>query len=141
MAKPDWHQMNLDVLQEFRSNGGKVGGPFRDADVLLLTCTGARSGQPRLVPLAYTRDGDRYVIIASKAGLPTHPDWYHNLVKHPEASIEVGTETIEVRAVQQTGAERRRLYDQMAARMSVFKEYEAKAPREIPVFTLERRTS
>lgn len=139
MAKPDWHDMNLRVIEEFRANKGKVGPPFQDADVLLLTSTGARSGEPRLVPLVYTLDGDRWVIIASKAGLPTHPDWYHNLVKHPEAQIEVGEETIGVRALLQEGPERRRLFDAQAEKMPVFKDYEAKAPREIPVFVLERR--
>ncbi len=140
MAKPEWHEMNLNVIKEFRENGGKVGGHFQGADVLLLHTIGAKSGEPRMVPLVYSKDGDRWVIIASKAGLPTNPDWFHNLVAHPDqVEIEVGTERHQVRAVRQEGAERKRLYDAQAEKMAVFKDYEAKAPREIPVFTLEKR--
>lgn len=139
MPRPEWYEMNQNVIKEFRENKGKVGGPFAGADVLLLTSLGARSGEPRLVPLVYTKDGDRFVIIASKAGLPSNPDWYHNLVKNPEASIEVGEQKLDVRAQLETGEERRRLFDLQAERMPVFKEYEAKAPREIPVFTLSPR--
>lgn len=139
MPRPEWDEMNQNVIKEFRQNKGVVGGPFAGADVLLLTSTGARSGEPRLVPLVYSKDGDRYVIIASKAGLPSNPDWYHNLVKNPEAVIEVGEQRLEVRAQLESGAERQRLFDQQAERMPVFKDYEAKAPREIPVFTLQAR--
>ena len=136
--KPNWDDYNRGVVEEFRANGGKVGGDFANASMLILTCTGAKSGQPRTIPLVYSRDGERIVIIASKAGLPTHPDWYHNLVAHPDATLEIGTEKFPVHATVESGTERQRLFDQAAALMPVFKEYEKKAPREIPVITLKR---
>lgn len=135
--KPDWIDFNRKVIEEFRANQGKVGGTFENSPMLLLTSKGARSGQDRTIPLVHSRDGNRYVIIASKAGLPTNPDWYHNLVANPEATIEVGAERFSVRAHLAEGQERRRLFDQQAALMPFFKEYEQKAPREIPVFVLE----
>lgn len=135
----DFHAFNEPVIAEFRANGGKVGGPFEGAPMLLLHTKGARSGQPRLSPLVYLRDGEHYVIIASKAGWDTHPHWYHNLLAHPEAvEIEVGTERLRVRPRPAEGAERRRLFDSMAERMPNFREYEAKTDREIPVIVLER---
>lgn len=136
---PDWNDFNRKIIEEFRSNGGKVGPPFAGADLLILTSTGAKTQLPRTSPLVYLKDGERLVIIASKAGMPTHPDWYHNLVARPEATVEVGTETYQVQATIETGTERKRLFDAMAARMPVFTEYEQKAPREIPVFTLTRK--
>ncbi|HET7092772.1 MAG TPA: nitroreductase/quinone reductase family protein, partial [Thermomicrobiales bacterium] len=97
---------NQDLIDQFRANGGEiVRGMFKGAPLLLLTTTGAKSGQPRTTPLAYTRDGDRLVVIASKGGAPTNPDWYHNLVANPTATVEVGTETFPVRAQIPTGAE------------------------------------
>lgn len=131
-------QFNEDLIAEFRANGGKVGGRFAGRPLLLLTTTGARSGQPRVSPLVYTTDGDNLVIIASKGGAPSHPDWYHNLVANPEATVEVGTEQFRVRARQAEGAERRRLYDAQAAMMPAFAEYEQKTTREIPLLVLER---
>src|ERR1700735_3475831 len=89
---------NQKVIDEFRANAGKVGGPFEGAPMLLLHSTGAKSGGARLHPGVYQADGDRYVIFASYAGAPTNPDWYHNLVAHPDATIEVGTDTIDVTA-------------------------------------------
>lgn len=136
----DFHAFNEPVIAEFRARGGQVGGPFEGAPMLLLTTKGARTGQPRLTPLVYTRDGDHYVIVASKAGMPSHPHWYHNLLAHPEAEIEVGTERLPVRARATEGAERRRLFDAMAERMPNFRDYEAKTSREIPVIVLERRS-
>jgi deazaflavin-dependent oxidoreductase (nitroreductase family) len=111
---------------------------FEGAPMLLLTSTGARSGQHRTTPLVHTRDGNRYVIIASKGGAPTHPAWYHNLVANPEATVEVGVESFPVRAAVATGDERQRLFDQQAALMPNFKEYQEKTTREIPVVVLER---
>src|SRR5579863_10548998 len=101
---------NAQVIEEFRANHGHVGGPFENMSLLLLHHVGARSGQARVNPLAYHRDGDRYVIFASKAGAPTNPDWYHNLKAHPNTTIEVGTDTIDVAASEVTGEERDRLY-------------------------------
>ncbi len=91
----DWNQQ---VIAEFRANAGKVGGMFEGAPMMLLTTTGAKSGQSRVAPLVYTTDNDRYVIIASKGGAPTNPDWFHNLRANPEVTVEVGTETFNARA-------------------------------------------
>ncbi len=131
MVERDWQAYNRGVIEEFRANGGKSG-------LILLTTTGAKSGQPRVVPLNYSVDGDRVVVIASKGGSPTHPDWYHNLVTHPEVTIERGEETYQARAFVAEGAERRRLFDQQAAKWSFFAEYERKTAREIPVVVFER---
>ena len=135
MSSPN--NFNQQIIEEFRANGGKVGGPFAGGALLLLTTTGAKSGQPRVSPLAYTKDGDRFVIIASKAGAPTNPDWYHNLLANPVATIEVGTKKFQVRASVVAGADRRRLYDQQVAVMPGFAEYEKKTTRQIPVVALE----
>ncbi len=134
----DFNQFNQDLIAAFRSNGGKGIGPFADRPVLLLTTTGAKSGQPRTTPLVYTKDGDRIVVIASKGGAPTHPAWYHNLVAHPEVTIELGQERFQARAVIAAGQERERLYRQQAAQMPGFAEYERKTTRQIPVVLLER---
>jgi deazaflavin-dependent oxidoreductase (nitroreductase family) len=129
---------NAAVIKEFRENGGKVGGPFEGAPMLLLTSTGAKSGQPRTSPMMYLADGGRYLVFASKAGAPTNPDWYHNLVAHPDASIELGTERFGVKATVITGAERDELYARQAALYPGFAEYEAKTTRTIPVIALEK---
>lgn len=131
---------NEKVIEEFRANGGKVGGPFEGAPLLLLHSTGARSGEPRLHPVMYLEDGDRYVIFASKAGAPTHPAWYHNLKANPETTIEVGTETIEVTASEATGDERDELFDRQAGIFSAFGEYAEKTSRTIPVMLLTPRS-
>jgi deazaflavin-dependent oxidoreductase (nitroreductase family) len=129
---------NQDVIDQFRANNGTmVSGMFKGAPLLLLTSTGAKSGQTRLNPLAYSRDGDRYVIIASKNGAPTNPDWYHNVVAHPEVTVEVGPDRFPARAVVAEGAERDRLYSAQAALMPGFAEYERKTTRRIPVVILE----
>lgn len=137
MAEPnDW---NRRIIEEFRANKGKVGGPFEGAPLLLLTTTGAKSGQQRTTPLVYMPDGDRMIIFASKAGAPTNPDWYHNLVAHPQVTVEVGTETFNVTAVVITGEERDRLYAKQAAINPGFAEYETKTTRKIPVIALKRQ--
>lgn len=128
---------NHGIIEEFRSNGGKVGGPFEDMSLLLLTTRGRRTGQPRTSPVAYTSDGSRYVIAASKAGADDDPLWYLNLEADPRATVEVGDRTLTVRAEVQTGAERDRLYAAHAERMPGFAEYEKKTTRTIPVVTLE----
>ena len=127
---------NQQVIDEFRANGGETTGPFAGAPLLLLNSTGAKSGETRTSPVVHTRDGDNYIIIASKAGAPTNPDWYHNLVANPRATIEVGTETITVDAHAAEGAERTRLYDAQAAVMPNFAEYATLTTREIPVMVL-----
>ena len=138
----DW---NRQIIAEFHTNAGKVGGPFEGKPLLLLTTTGARSGQRRTKPLAYLPDGDRKIIFASKGGAPTNPDWYHNLVAHPEVTVEIGdgsqTETFEATATVITGEERDRLYAKQAQVFPDFGDYEAKASRVIPVIALERQKS
>ena len=135
----DW---NRRVMEEFHANAGKVGGPFEGKPMLLLTTTGAKSGQRRTTPLVYLPDGDRLIIFASKGGAPTHPDWYHNLVAHPQVTVEIGkgsgTETFETSATVLTGEERDRMYAKQAQVMPQFGEYQAKTSRQIPVIALER---
>jgi deazaflavin-dependent oxidoreductase (nitroreductase family) len=135
---PSTENFNTRIIREFRENEGKVGGPFEGAPLLLLTSTGAKSGQPRTSPMMYLPDGGRYLVFASKGGAPTNPDWYHNLVAHPDASIEVGTERFGVKATVITGAERDELYARQAELYPGFAEYEAKTTRTIPVIALER---
>jgi deazaflavin-dependent oxidoreductase (nitroreductase family) len=132
----DW---NSKIIEEFHTNGGKVGGTFEGATLLLLTTTGAKSGQQRTTPLVYVADGDRMIIFASKAGAPTNPDWYHNLVAHPQVTVEVGTETFKAASVVITGEERDRLYAQQAAKNPGFAEYQTKTTRQIPVIALVRQ--
>jgi deazaflavin-dependent oxidoreductase (nitroreductase family) len=129
---------NSAIIEEFRANGGKVGGPFEGAPVLLLTSTGARTGATRVNPVMYLDDGKRLYVFATKGGAPTNPDWYHNLVAHPRAVIEVGEERFDVTASVVTGAERDEIYARQAAAYPGFAEYEAKTTRRIPVIALER---
>ena len=134
----DYNEFNRQLIEEYRANGGKVTGMFAGAPLLLLTTTGARSGQPRVAPLVYTTDNGHWVVIASKGGAPTHPDWYYNLRANPEVTVEVGVESFPARATITTGAERQRLFDQMAARMPNFAEYQRNTVRQLPVIVLER---
>lgn len=131
---------NDQIIDEFRSNDGKVGGPFAGGDLLLLHSTGARSGAERINPLAYVVDGDDYVIIASKGGAPTNPDWFHNLRANPRAVVEVGSRTVPVTAtVLDSGPERNALFAAMVAKMPGFADYEARTDRIIPVVRLSPR--
>ena len=134
----DWNQK---IIEEFRSAGGKVGGQFEGAPVLLLHSTGAKTGKERTTPMMYLADGDRLVVFASKAGAPTNPDWYHNLLAHPRARVEVGTETFDVDAEVTDREERDRLYAIQSERYPGFAEYEAKTTRVIPVVSLRRVSS
>jgi len=134
-----FNDFNQKIIDEFHGNAGKVGGGFAGAAMLLLHTTGAKSGKPRTNPLVYSKDGDRYVIVASKGGAPTNPDWYHNLVANPAAAIEVGTEKIDVEARVATGEERDRLYAEHAKPMPAFLEYQQRAKRTIPVVVLTRK--
>jgi deazaflavin-dependent oxidoreductase (nitroreductase family) len=127
---------NAQVIEDFRANEGRAGGMFEGMPMLLLHHTGSRSGTTRVNPLAYLKDGDRYVIFASKGGAPTNPDWYHNLKSHPEVTIEVGTDTIPVIAREATGDERERLFSTQAELMPQFAEYAQKTDRVIPVIVL-----
>ena len=130
---------NQAVIDEFRANEGQVGGFFAGANLLLLHTIGAKSGQPRTNPLVYVRDADRLVVMASKGGADTNPDWYYNLRANPTATVEVGPERFSVRATIVTEEpERTRLYAKMVAHRSGFAEYEQKTSRKIPAVLLER---
>lgn len=135
---PEINDFNRRIIEEFRANGGETFGPFKGRNLLLLTTTGAKSGEERTTPLVYSRDGDRLVIIASMGGAPKHPAWFHNISANPEVTLEVGTEKFNARASVAEGAERDRLYAQQAAEMPAFNEYQEKTTRRIPVVVLER---
>lgn len=128
----DW---NAKVIDEFRSNEGMVAS-FARQPLLLLTHRGARTGTKRTNPLAYFRDEDDYVVVASKGGAPTNPDWYHNLLTNPDATIEVGTEAFAVTARQSDDEERERLWAMITSANPAFAEYETKTERRIPVMIL-----
>lgn len=130
----DW---NAQIIEEFRANSGKVGGQFEGAPLLLLHTTGAKSGQARVNPMMYQADGENFAVFASKAGAPTNPDWYHNLVANPRASIEVGESTVNVIARIAEGEDRDRLWSRQKELYPGFADYEAKTTREIPVIVLE----
>ena len=132
--RDDW---NRKIIEEFRSNDGKVGGPFENTPILLLHHSGAKTGTERINPLAYRRDGEKYVIFASKAGAPTNPDWYHNLLANPDTAVEVGTTTAKVTAREATGDERERLWTAQKTEFPGFADYEEKTSRQIPVIVLE----
>jgi deazaflavin-dependent oxidoreductase (nitroreductase family) len=138
----EMHDFNQRIIEEFRANGGKVGGPFEGVDsMVLLTTTGARSGQTRVNPLVALPEGDRIYVVASKGGAPTNPDWYWNLVAHPEVTVEYGDEKYDATAVVVTGPERDRLYAAQVARQPGFAEYQEKAgDRVIPIVELRRTT-
>jgi deazaflavin-dependent oxidoreductase (nitroreductase family) len=127
---------NATVIDEFRANDGQVGGNFAGAPLLLLHSRGARSGEPRLHPMMYQRDGDRYLVFASKAGADTNPAWYHNLVANPDVKIEVGPDEIAVHATELTGAQRDEAYAEQVRRFPTFGEYESRTNRVIPVMAL-----
>ena len=127
---------NAQIIEEFHANQGRVGGMFEGLPLLLLYHTGAKSGKSRINPLAYQADDGRYVVFASKGGAPTNPDWYHNLKAHPNVTVEVGTDTIDVVASEATGEERDRLYRTQAERTPQFAEYQQKTDRVIPVMVL-----
>ena len=131
----DW---NKGIIDEFHAKAGKGVGMFGDK-LLLLTARGAKTGEVRTHPLVYHRDGDRYVIAASMGGAPKNPAWYHNLVKHPEAEVEVGTDKFKVRATPVAkGPERDRLYEAHGDNFAAFRDYPKKTTRIIPVVVLER---
>ncbi len=134
----DINAFNQRLIEEFRANDGRLGGDFAGVPIVLVTMVGARSGKQRVIPLAYSRDGEAIVIIASKGGSPTHPDWYHNLIAHPEVTVELPGETYRATARVTDGDERDRLYRAQAALIPNFDAYAAATEREIPVFRLER---
>jgi deazaflavin-dependent oxidoreductase (nitroreductase family) len=136
------NRMNTRVIEEFRANGGRVGGAFAGRPMVLLTIRGRRSGKERTTPLVYLPDprpdGDRIVVFASKAGAPENPDWFENLVANPDVTVEVGTERYPARAEVVTGPERDELFARQAAVSPQFAEYQARTERVIPVVVLRR---
>ena len=127
------------VVAEFRARGGKVGGYHASMQLLLLTTTGARTGQRRAVPLTYLPDGDRYIVTAGNAGSDRHPAWYHNLAANPDVTVEAGTEAFNAVAVIADEAERAALYELFAAAYPQLDDYQAQTPRQIPLVILTRR--
>jgi deazaflavin-dependent oxidoreductase (nitroreductase family) len=135
----DYEAFTRNLKAELRAKDGVVqSGPLAGRPLMILTTTGAKSGEPREAVITYTREGDRYVIVASKSGAPTNPQWYHNLLANPQATVEAGGETFQARATEVTGAERDRLYEQHAEERPEFKDYPSQTTRVIPIFTLER---
>jgi len=137
VASAAMSDFNAQIIDEFRANAGKVGGPFEGAPMVILHTTGAKSGKERVTPLVYQADGDNVVIFASKGGAPEHPAWYHNLVAHPDVVTEVGTDTTPRRARVATDQERERLWSRQKELMPGFADYEARTTRVIPVVVLE----
>lgn len=131
----DW---NTKIIEEFRSNEGRVGGSFEGAPVLLLTTTGAKTGQSRVNPMMYLAEDGNVYVFASKAGAPTNPDWYHNLVANPKVGVELGTERFDATARVITGDERDRIYTKQAELYPGFAEYQEKTDRVIPVVAIDR---
>jgi deazaflavin-dependent oxidoreductase (nitroreductase family) len=137
-----YQDFNRSLIQHLRSSGGTApAGPFAGRELLILTTKGAKSGEPRENPVVYSRDGDRYVVIASKGGAPTNPFWYHNLVVNPEVTVEAKGEKFQARAQTAGDDEYERLYQNHAKTMPAFNEYRQKTTRKIPVVILERLDS
>ncbi len=146
MADP-MAEFNKKVIDEFRSNGGNLSRQFAEgvgekllagAPMIIVTHTGAKSGRTYTSPLVYSKDGNRYVIFASKAGAPENPSWYHNLLAHPEVTVEIGSEKFKAKAKEVKGEERDRLFNAQAKMMPRFSEYQKNTSRKIPVIVLER---
>lgn len=136
----DQKDYNRKLIEEFRATRGASEDPFAGRPLLLLTTTGARSGQRRTTPMMYVPDGDRLLVIASNAGAPAHPDWYGNLVAHPDVAVEVGAESFDASATVVEGAERQQLWAKIVEQYPFFAEHQAKITRQIPVIALERRS-
>jgi len=129
---------NDTIIEEFRANEGRVGGPFEHMPMVLLTTTGARSGQPRTSPLAYLADGGRLHVFATAGGSDEHPQWYRNLLADPKVTVELGTERFTATATPLSGADRDRIWDAQVAAVPAFGDYPKKTSRVIPVVALER---
>ncbi|MFJ1911776.1 nitroreductase/quinone reductase family protein [Streptomyces sp. NPDC088147] len=128
---------NQAIIDEFRANEGKVGGPFEGGDLLLLTTTGAKSGAQHTVPLGFVRDGDLLLIVGSAGGAPRHPAWYHNVLAHPQVRVEIGTETLELIAVPAEGTRRDQLFERVVAVAPGYADYQSGTTRILPVVVLE----
>jgi deazaflavin-dependent oxidoreductase (nitroreductase family) len=134
----DQNEFNRKLIADFHATRDEAGGPLTGRPVLLLTTTGAHSGRRSTTPLMSIREGDRLLVVASNAGAPRHPDWYHNVVAHPEVTVEVGTETFAANALVLEGAEREELWRRIIARYPFFADHQAKVTRQIPLVALER---
>ena len=135
----DYEEFTRNLKAELRANDGVLKtGPMAGRPLMILTTLGAKSGEPREAVITYTREGEKYVVAASKSAAPTNPHWYHNLLANPEATVEAGGEKFRVRATEVTGAERDRMYGQRAEERPEFKDYPNQTTRVIPVFTLDR---
>lgn len=130
---------NAQTIAEFRKNHGKVGGHFEGAPLLLLHTVGKKTGKPRVNPMMYLKDGERYLVFASKGGAPTNPDWYHNLKANPDVEAEIGDEKLKMRAQVLVGAEHDRIYKKQSSLYPQFGEYQKKTSRTIPVISLTRK--
>ena len=139
MPDQDQSRRNQQVVTEFRARGGKVGGYYAGFSLLLLTTTGASSGQPHTTPLSYLADSGRYIVVAAAGGAPAHPDWYYNLIAHPRVSVEAGTEVFGATAVVTSGQERDALFERFAARYPQLVVYQGRTTRPVPVVALRRR--
>jgi deazaflavin-dependent oxidoreductase (nitroreductase family) len=137
----DRHDWNRQTVEAFRANKGQVGGMWEGRPLLLLTTTGAKSGQRRTNPMMYLREGDRLFVFASKGGAPSHPDWYRNLLAHPEVTVEIGDQTCEAIAKPLTGEEHDSIYARWAEQYPQFREYQEKTSRTIPVIELIPRAA
>ncbi len=136
----DQNEYNRKLIEDFRASRGVSDDPFAGRPLLLLTTIGAKSGQRRTTPMMYVPDGDRLLVIASNAGALAHPDWYRNLLAHPEVTVEVGADTFDASAVVLEGTERQQLWDRIVASYPFFTEHQAKITRQIPVIALERKS-
>ena len=134
----DQNTYNRQLIEEFRADRDRGGGAMKGRPLLLLTTTGAKSGQLRTKPMMYIPDGDRLLVIASNAGAPTHPDWYRNVVAHPEVTVEVGSDTFKAIAIVTEGLERQRLWSRVVELYPFFADHQAKTSRQIPVIVLRR---
>ncbi len=135
----DQKEYNRQLIDDFRASRNKADGPFEGRPLLLLTTTGARSGKRRTTPMMYIRDDKRLLVVASNAGAPAHPDWYRNLVVHPQVTVEVGTETFNAMAAVAEGEERERLWNRIVELYPFFAEHQDKIARQIPVIVLSRQ--
>jgi len=135
----DERAFHAQRVAEFRANGGKLHPPFDTVPLLVLTTIGARSRRPHATPMSYTRDGERIIVVAVAGGAPQHPAWYHNLIAHPEVTVEVGGETFQARATVATEPERARLYAQHTAQRPNFVGYQQRTTRQLPVVILEQQ--
>ena len=138
MSENPVHAMNRQVIEEFRANAGRTVTRFAGTELLLLHTRGARTGAARVNPVMFARDGERFVVFASKNAAPSHPDWYRNLVAGPDVEVELGTERFAAKAVVLEGEERRRVWEQSAKQFPFLEEHQSRTKRQIPVVALVR---